>query len=371
MEAPAPADLCLSAGSGPQQISKLQDTAMSNITPIPDSLGSEAMLDDFMSSPSPELVRDLEGVPGDIMILGVGGKMGPTLARMAKRAAPSKRIVAVARFTSPGLREELAENGIETIACDLLDAEAVKELPRAENIIFMAGFKFGAQADPGQTWAMNVQVPAIVAETFKASRIVAFSTGCVYPFATVREGGSTEDVQPDPPGEYAITCLGRERMFQHYSALHGTPGVLFRLNYAIDLRYGVLHDIARNILDGKPIDVSMGHVNVIWQGDACSQALRCLAHCSTPPMPINVSGPEILPVRWLAQEFGKRLGRQPTIVGEEAERSWLTNTARASRLFGYPRVPVLAMVDWVADWVSSGRRSFGKPTKFEVRSGSY
>lgn len=344
---------------------------MSTFDPLPPRFENETLLDDFMSSPSPELVRDLERVPGDILILGVGGKMGPTLARMAKRAAPSKRVVAVARFSSPGLREELEEKGIETIACDLLDADAVNQLPRLENVIFMAGFKFGAQADPGQTWAMNVEVPALVARTFKDSRIVAFSTGCVYPFATVNEGGSTEDVAPNPPGEYAITCLGRERMFQHYSRLHGTPGVLFRLNYAIDLRYGVLHDIAQKVLEEKPINVSMGHVNVIWQGDACSQALRCLAHCASPPMPINVSGPEILSVRWLAHEFGKRLGKEPTIEGEEADRSWLTNTARATRLFGYPTVSVLSMVDWVADWISAGRRSLGKPTKFEVRSGSY
>mgnify|MGYP001268921232 CR=1 FL=1 len=344
---------------------------MSTFDPLPPRFENETLLDDFMSSPSPELVRDLERVPGDILILGVGGKMGPTLARMAKRAAPSKRVVAVARFSSPGLREELEEKGVETIACDLLDADAVNQLPRLENVIFMAGFKFGAQADPGQTWAMNVEVPALVARTFKDSRIVAFSTGCVYPFATVNEGGSTEDVAPNPPGEYAITCLGRERMFQHYSRLHGTPGVLFRLNYAIDLRYGVLHDIAQKVLEEKPINVSMGHVNVIWQGDACSQALRCLAHCASPPMPINVSGPEILSVRWLAHEFGKRLGKEPTIEGEEADRSWLTNTARATQLFGYPTVSVLSMVDWVADWISAGRRSLGKPTKFEVRSGSY
>jgi nucleoside-diphosphate-sugar epimerase len=338
---------------------------------FPTSIDSEALLDDIMSTPSPGLVQDLARVPGDIMILGVGGKMGPTLARMARRAAPEKRIVAVARFSSSGLREELEAEGIDTIVCDLLDAEAVRALPRIENIVFMAGFKFGAQSDPGQTWAMNVQVPAIVAETFRDSRIVAFSTGCVYPFAEVREGGSSEDVTPEPPGEYAITCLGRERMFQHYSKLYGTPGVLFRLNYAIDLRYGVLHDLAQKIIDRKPIDVSMGHVNIIWQGDACAQALRSLAHCASPPMPLNVSGPEILSVRWLAQELGRRLDIEPEIIGVEAERSWLTNTARAAQLFGYPSVSVLTMIDWVADWVAAGRRSLGKPTKFEVRSGAY
>lgn len=338
---------------------------------IPRSIESEAALDDFMSAPMPELVRDLADVPGDILILGVGGKMGPTLARMAKRAAPSKRIVAVARFTQPGLRQELDQAGIETIACDLLDEQAVRALPRLANVIFMAGFKFGARSDPGQTWAMNVHVPAIVAEVFKASRIVAFSTGCVYPFALVRDGGSTEAVPPNPPGEYAITCLGRERMFEYFSKMHGTPGILFRLNYAIDLRYGVLHDLTAKIISGLPVDVSMGHVNVIWQGDACAQALRCLRHTTTPTTPLNVSGPEVLPVRWLAEEIGRRLGREPTIVGEESDRSWLTNTARATQLFGYPKVPALTLIDWVTDWVSAGRRSLGKPTKFEVRSGVY
>jgi nucleoside-diphosphate-sugar epimerase len=344
---------------------------MSDISRLPQSFESEAFLDDFMSSPTQDLVRDLEAVPGDILILGVGGKMGPTLARMAKRAAPSKRVVAVARFSSSGLRQELEAEGIETVVCDLLDAEAVKALPRLENVIFMAGFKFGAQGDPGQTWVMNVQVPALVAEVFKASRIVVFSTGCVYPFAVVREGGSSEDVPPNPPGEYAITCLGRERMFEHYSKINGTPAVLFRLNYAIDLRYGVLHDIASNVMNDKPIDVSMGHVNVIWQGDACAQALRCLLHCSTPATALNVSGPEILSVRSLAWEFGRRLGKDPTIIGQESERSWLTNTSRAAQMFGYPKISTLTMIDWVSDWLSSGRRSLGKPTKFEVRSGTY
>jgi len=344
---------------------------MSHISAIPEQITSEALLDDFMSTPSPELIRDLEALKGDILILGVGGKMGPTLARMAKRAAPGKRVVAVARFSQAGLKQELEANGIETIGCDLLDAQAVAALPRIDNIVFMAGFKFGAQADPGLTWAMNVQVPAIIAQTFKGSRIVAFSTGCVYPFATVSDGGSSEEVAPEPPGEYAVTCLGRERMFEYYSRLHGTPGLLFRLNYSIDLRYGVLHDIALKIVKGEPIDVTMGHVNVIWQGDACSQALRSLNHCTTPTSPLNVSGPEILSVRWLAQEFGRRLGKEPLITSTESDRSWLTNTSRAARLFGYPQVPTGRMMDWVADWVSSGRRSFDKPTKFEVRSGSY
>jgi nucleoside-diphosphate-sugar epimerase len=338
---------------------------------LPSTLPSEEVLDEVMSRPSEALIADLRAVSGDIIILGVGGKMGPTLARMARRAAPDKRIIAVARFSVPGLREELQSNGIETIACDLLDRAAVEALPKVENVVFMAGFKFGASGDPSMTWAMNVLVPAIVAEAYKASRIVAFSTGCVYPFAPVASGGSTEDDPPAPPGEYAISCLGRERMFEYHSGLYGTPGKLFRLNYAIDLRYGVLFDIAQKLRDGKPLDVTMGHVNVIWQGDACAQALRCLRHCTTPTSPINVSGPETLAVRDLALEFAKRLGREPVITGTEADRSWLTNTSRARKLFGDPDVPLPLMLDWVADWVAADRRSLGKPTKFEVRSGTY
>jgi nucleoside-diphosphate-sugar epimerase len=339
--------------------------------PLPSRITSEEMLDDIMTTPTEALKRDLKAVDGDIIILGVGGKMGPTLARIAKRTAPDKRIVAVARFSTPGLREGLEKAGIETIACDLLDRAAVEALPKLRNVIFMAGFKFGAGGNPSMTWAMNVLVPAFVAEAFKASRIVAFSTGCVYPFAPVGGGGSTEEDQPDPPGEYAVSCLGRERMFEYHSRLYETPGVLFRLNYAIDLRYGVLPDIATKVRDGKPLDVTMGHVNVIWQGDACAQALRCLRHCETPTRPINVSGGEILAVRDLAAEFGKRLGKQPTITGTESERSWVTNTSLAAKLFGPPEIGLPTMLDWVADWVAADRKSLGKPTKFEVRSGAY
>jgi nucleoside-diphosphate-sugar epimerase len=338
---------------------------------LPPRITSEEMLDDVMTTPSEALIRDLAAVDGDILILGVGGKMGPTLARMARRGAPDKRIIAVARFTTEGLREELEAAGIETIACDLLDREAVEALPKIKNVIFMAGFKFGAGGNPAMTWAMNVLVPAYVAEAFKESRIVAFSTGCVYPFASAKSGGSTESEPPDPPGEYAMSCLGRERMFEYHSRKHDTPGRLFRLNYAIDLRYGVLPDIATKVRDGMPLDVTMGHVNVIWQGDACSQALRCLKESTTPTSPINVSGAEILAVRDLAAEFGKRLGKKPIITGTEAERSWLTNTSLATKLFGPPDVSLPVMLDWVADWVGASRRNLNKPTKFEVRSGAY
>ena len=338
---------------------------------LPRRIDDVAALDELLSRPSRALIDDLAAVAGDILVLGAGGKMGPTLARLARRAAPQKRVVAVARFSEPGLGEALAAEGIETIACDLLDRAAVARLPELANVVFMAGRKFGAEGDLPLTWAMNVHVPAIVAERFRAARIVAFSTGCVYPFADVASGGSSESTPLEPPGEYAISCVGRERLFEHFSGLYRTPGRLVRLNYAIDLRYGVLYDIARKVADGVPIDLAMGHVNVIWQGDACAQALRCLRHVTVPTSPLNVSGAETLAVRALAQAFGERLGRVPVLRGHEAPTAWLTNTSAAQRLFGPPVVTVPQMIDWVADWVARGGASLNKPTKFEARDGRY
>jgi hypothetical protein len=338
---------------------------------LPKTIPDIATLDELLCRPSQALIDDLNKVDGDIMIMGVGGKMGPTLAGLAKAAQPGRKVIGVARFSEPGVREWLEARGIETINCDLLDERAINALPKSPNIIFMAGRKFGAEGNLALTWAMNSYVPAVVAQAFPASRIIAFSTGCVYPFVPVSGKGSDESMPPNPPGEYAQSCVGRERMFEYFSNQFKTPGRLFRLNYSIDMRYGVLHDIATKVAFGKPIDVSIGHVNFIWQGDAASQALRCLAHCETPTSPINVSGHEILVVRDLANELGRLFGKEPIFVGKEDPTAWLTDTSQAVKLFGLPIVDTPQMIKWTADWVARSMPSFGKPTKYEVRDGRY
>ena len=332
---------------------------------------NEAQLEDLLSEPPASVIDTLARLDGDIILLGVAGKMGPTLAGLAKAALPHRRVIGVARFSEVGTRTWLEARGIETIACDLLDEAAIGRLPKVQNIVFMAGRKFGAEGDLSLTWAMNAHVPALVAQAFRESRIVAFSTGCVYPFVPVDGKGANEALPPNPPGEYAQSCVGRERMFEYFSRKYATPGRLFRLNYAIDMRYGVLHDIATKILQGKPIDVSLGHVNFIWQGDASAQALRCLAHCDTPTSPINVSGREILAVRDLAAKLGARLGREPIIVGREEPTAWLTDASHATKLFGLPIVSTEQLIAWTADWVARAMPSLGKPTKYEVRDGRY
>ncbi len=339
---------------------------------LPTGFADVEALEEFMTRPGPELIADLQAVRGDILILGVAGKMGPTLARLARRADPGRRVVGVARFSNPAARQELERHGIETLAVDLLDRKAIETLPPLPNVIFMAGFKFGASGNEPLAWAMNTHVPAMVAEVFAGSRIVAFSTGCVYPFVDIRHQGAIEEMPPNPPpGDYANSCVGRERMFQYFSGLHGTPGRILRLNYAIDMRYGVLHDIGVKVRDGMEIDLSMGHVNVIWQGDANSVALRCLAHATSPTSPVNVSGPETVSVRALAETFGRLFGRKPKLVGNEAPMGWLVNTQLMAKTFGYPSVPLLSMIDWTADWLGRAMPTLNKPTHYEVRDGQY
>jgi nucleoside-diphosphate-sugar epimerase len=298
--------------------------------------------------------------------------MGPTLARLARRAAPEKRVIGVARFSEPGLREALEAAGVECVQADLLDPAQIERLPDAANVVFMAGRKFGSQGREDLTWAMNGFVPGLVARRYADSRIVAFSTACVYPYVDVTSGGAREETPPvAPPGDYANSCVARERMFEYFSHVHGTPGRLIRLSYAIDMRYGVLHDVARKVLAGEPIPLGMGHVNVIWQGDANAMVLRSLRYCTAPCSPLNVSGPETVSIRALALEFGRRFGRTPTFAGTEEPTAWLVNTEEATRLFGYPTVPLGQMIEWVADWVGRDKRSWNKATHFETRDGAY
>ncbi|HEY2898821.1 MAG TPA: NAD(P)-dependent oxidoreductase [Gemmatimonadaceae bacterium] len=339
------------------------------------TFASEAALDDALSAPSSGLLASLRTTPGDIVILGAAGKMGPTLSRMARRALDElgahDRVIAVSRFSSAKSEQSLREWGIETIRCDLLDRHAVAALPDAPNVIFMAGQKFGTRDAPSSTWAMNVVLPSIIAERFAQSRIVAFSTGNVYALSTVTGGGSRESDAPSPIGEYAMSCLGRERIFEEASARRGTRVAIVRLNYAIDLRYGVLVDIASRVRRGEPIDLRMGHVNVIWQGDANDWALRCLAHASAPPFVVNITGRETLAVRELAERLGELLHRAPSFSGAEAPDALLSNASLAHSLFGPPSVPTSMLLEWVAEWVQSGQPLLDKPTHFEERTGAF
>ena len=338
---------------------------------------SEAELDEVLSQPRDASVEALRRTPGDIVVLGAGGKMGPTLARMAARAAASadgakpRRVIAVSRFGDGSVRRELERHGVETIQADLLDRVAVDRLPDAPNVIFMAGQKFGTSDAPYRTWMMNVVVPAHCAERYARSRIVAFSTGNVYPLRGVLGGGATEGTKPQPVGEYAESCLGRERVFEYFAATAGTRVAIMRLNYAIDLRYGVLADLATRVVRGKLVPLAMGYVNVIWQGDANRIALEMLPHASSPPFVLNVTGRDTLSVRTLAIDLGNRLSRKPEFDGAESPDALLSDTTKMHAAFEAPETSLDTMLDWTAEWVRAEQPMFGKPTHFETRDGAF
>lgn len=334
-----------------------------------------ADLEDFMTKPSPQLIHDLTLVDGDILILGVGGKMGPTLAKMTKRAIDQagldKKVIGVSRFSSGNLKEELDKFGIETIAVDLLKDDQLQSLPNVKNIILMAGNKFGTAGNEHFTWAMNAYLPGRIADKFKDSRIVSFSSGNIYPLTNVVSGNCSEETVVSPIGEYAQSCLGRERVLTNFSHNNDTPMLLFRLNYAIDMRYGVLLEIARQVLEGEAIDLTMGSVNVIWQGDANEYAVRSLLHCDSPPRVLNVTGPENISVRWLAEEFGMRFDKKPLFVNEEQPTALLNNASKAHQLFGYPKVTLQQMIDMTAEWLENSGETYNKPTHFQERKGAF
>ncbi len=333
---------------------------------------SDSELDDLLSAPGDATMAALARVPGDVVVLGAGGKMGPTLARMARRAAaPDRRVVAVSRFGAAGTVAMLRAAGVETIKCDLLDRAAVAALPDAPNVVFMAGQKFGTTDAPSRTWMMNVVVPATCAERYADSRIVAFSTGNVYPLVPVSSGGARESDPTGPVGEYAASCLGRERVFEDFARVRGTRVALVRLNYAIDLRYGVLVDIATRVLAGRPVQLAMGYVNVIWQRDAIRAALEVLPHAACPPLVMNVTGSAPVSVREVAVAIGRRLDREPAFEGHEADSALLSDTSRMQSLIGAPGMQLETMLDWVAEWVRAGRPLLGKATHFETRDGVY
>ena len=336
---------------------------------------TEEQLESLLAEPSAADVDFMRRLQGDLMLLGAAGKMGPSLARRARLAANAAgwpgRIIAVSRFSSPAARRLLEEAGVETLACDLLDPQQVEALPDCPNVIFMAGRKFGSTERPDLTWAINTMVPVTAARRFRGSRIVVFSTGNVYPFVPVSSGGSVEEDPRNPCGEYAQSCLGRERIFEYFSLEHATPCLLFRLNYAVDLRYGVLVDVARKVHAGKEVDLSVGDFNAIWQGDANSYALRCLELCESPPRILNVTGPETISVRRAACWFAQRFGVKPQFAGAEREAALLSNASLCHQLLGYPEVPAGALMEWVARWVEIGGASLNKPTKYEVTNGGF
>ena len=336
---------------------------------------TDAELEDRLSEPTPGLPGTLTGVAGDLLILGAGGKMGPSLARMARRAfqalGRADRVIAVSRFGDPAVRAALDAAGVVTLAADLLADGALEALPDAPNVVFMAGQKFGTSGDPASTWAMNALLPALAARRYPAARTVVFSTGNVYPLWPAARPGPTEADPVGPVGEYAMSCLARERLYQHASLARGTPVTIVRLNYAVDRRYGVLVDIARRVHAGEPVPLAMGYANVLWQGDANAMALQCLALATSPAIVVNLTGPEKLSVRAVAEAFGRRFGKAVRFEGTEAPDALLSDASALLARLGPPTVPLATLLEWVAAWLEQGGRLLAKPTRFEARDGRF
>ncbi|NUO55177.1 MAG: NAD(P)-dependent oxidoreductase [Hamadaea sp.] len=332
-------------------------------------------LEERLSRPRDALVEDLRKLDGDLLILGAGGKLGPSLVRLALRgvaaAGTGARVIAVSRFSEPGLADALRSEGAEVIPADVADDAALAALPDAANVVFLVGAKFGTSGREHATWATNAYLPGRVAQRYAGSRLVALSTGNVYPLVPVTSGGCTEDTPVDPVGEYAMSCLGRERVLTHFAHEHGTPTALIRLNYAVEMRYGVLVDIARAVHAGEPVDLTTGQANIVWQGYANEVTLRALHHAGVPPFVLNVTGPETVSVRQAALDLGTRLGQEPRFTGTEAPTALLSNAQRCHGLFGYPDVPLAELLDHIAEWVSLGLPLLGKPTHFQTRDGKF
>ena len=346
-----------------------------SVDPLPETITSVDELEEHLSRPTEHVVETMRKLDGDIVILGVAGKMGPTLARMVRRASDDagkkRRVIGVARFSNPSHQSALEQLGIETVRADLLDRKQLEKLPDAPNVVYMPAMKFGSTGQEALTWAMNTYLAGMCAERYAKSRIVAFSTGNVYGLSPIVLGGLGEAGPVNPVGDYAQSCLGRERMFDHFSRTLKIPTALIRLNYATELRYGVMVDMAQRVWADGTIDLAMGAFNAIWQGDANAMTLAAFGHVSSPPFVLNVAGPETLSVRAVCEEFGELMDKSVTFSGTEATDALISNGRVGHRLFGYPRVPISTLMRWIAAWVMSGGASLGKPTHFETRDGKY
>ncbi len=342
---------------------------------LPDTIRDPTELDQLLSEPTAPAIEAMSRIDGDMIVLGAGGKMGPTLTRMIQRAsqeaAVSRRVIAVSRFSNDALERQLRQEGIETFRGDLLDERTLEGLPDAANVLFMTGMKFGSSKDAATTWAMNTYLPSLVCRRFPRSRILVFSTGNVYPFVAADSGGCVETDPLAPVGEYGMSALGRERMFEYFSRRDSIPMTIVRLNYAVEMRYGVLVDIARQVFEGQPIDLSMGYANVIWQGDANAMALAALADTEVPPFVVNVAGPELVRVRDVSQRFGELFGKQVRFVNQESPTALLSNGSAAHARYGKPRVSLERLIQWIADWLNQGGVIWHKPTHFQVRDGQF